>query len=455
MAEAPDHGLHEALALRVWMDRSGDVRIVGPSFGPAGAIVVELPDGSSWTVDHHDPDRLVSYEPPGPVVDSGSLSGDPVLAALVGGEVAMALGGALDVVSRSEETFDDPVRPPRPRRRGRMPSPMAELLLLVDLIDDPDVPPLARVAAGVEALRRMPPTPGGDLLFPLRGWMVESVVVAADSTERLEVAELDPRLAGDLADLLDGLDGLDAFDVRDGPGRGGADLSHGLRPLLGWLEELDGRDSAIVRSVAEPDLVGAAAAAPTGAPMAPDEGSAEHSELDLDLLAVRDAVPLRVERVSPVLVEVTTTDPSASGRWARVRRSDGLVLIGHAPMRETWDRVRDGGFIATVAVPPDLSDDDMVVAIVDEDEISAVGSAPFEDVRDAIRAGREACREGRLGKVGAARAAWERCAALWAAVGDEDRFRMAAELAELGPAGPQPRPFLADRISASQPASST
>jgi len=445
MAEAPDHGLHEALALRVWMDRSGDVRIVGPSFGPAGAIVVELPDGSSWTVDHHDPDRLVSYEPPGPVVDSGSLSGDPVLAALAGGEVAMALGGALDVVSRSEETIDDPVRPPWPRRRGWMPSPMAELLLLVDLIDDPDVPPLARVAAGVDALRRVQRTPGGDLLAPLREWMVESVVVAADSTERLDVAELDPRLVGDLVDLLDG---------RDDPGRVGADLSHGLRSLRGWLEELDGRDTTIVRSVAEPDLVGAAAAAPAGAPMAPDEGSAEHSEPDLDLLAVRDAVPLRVERVSPVLVEVTTTDPSASGRWARVRRADGLVLIGHAPMRETWDRVRDGGFSAAVAVPPDLSDDDMVVAIVEEDEISAVGSAPFEDVRDAIRAGREACREGRLGKVGAGRAAWERCAGLWAAVGDDDRSRIAAELAELGPVGPQPRPFLADRISASQPASS-
>jgi len=326
-----------------------------------------------------------------------------------------------------------------------MPSPMAELLLLVDLIDDPDVPPLARVAAGVDALRRVQRTPGGDLLAPLREWMVESVVVAADSTERLDVAELDPRLVGDLADLLDG---------RDDPGRVGADLSHGLRSLRGWLEELDGRDTTIVRSVAEPDLVGAAAAAPAGAPMAPDEGSAEHSEPDLDLLAVRDAVPLRVERVSPVLVEVTTTDPSASGRWARVRRADGLVLIGHAPMRETWDRVRDGGFSAAVAVPPDLSDDDMVVAIVEEDEISAVGSAPFEDVRDAIRAGREACREGRLGKVGAGRAAWERCAGLWAAVGDDDRSRIAAELAELGPVGPQPRPFLADRISASQPASS-
>src|SRR5689334_12158630 len=97
MAEPPIEGLY-----RRWTSVAIDgdrLEVLGRTAGPAGASVLELPDGSVWEVDHADPGRLVGLE-----VDAADAAGTPLLNAAFGGD------GAIEVVDQAEPI--DRWRPP-------------------------------------------------------------------------------------------------------------------------------------------------------------------------------------------------------------------------------------------------------------------------------------------------------------------------------------------------------
>ena len=173
MAEAPLDGLYGP---RVLLDADGTVELRGGPAGPAGVSVVELADGTVWSVDHADPTRLVGIEPPaGPAGPPWDLADSPLVIAAVGGDQALLLadladdaraamthGDRADPVADLDDDLDDELddeladaalddRPRSPRRirpNNRMGPEAGRIVVLADLSTDPDLDPLARIAAG-------------------------------------------------------------------------------------------------------------------------------------------------------------------------------------------------------------------------------------------------------------------------------------------------------------------
>jgi hypothetical protein len=417
MAEAPPNGLFWSVIDRA-ADRAeidGDRLVVDlDPCGPAGASSVELPGGDVIQVDHLDPARLVGAE-----VDGEDAGGSPLLVALFGGDGAM-------LVAERARSGRSSRRPRTSSRRGEngpsisrrraLPLDLAaqragRLVVLTDLMTDPAVDPLARVAAAAEFVESLDTTPGGDLFAPIVPRLIDGAVDAASEVDDDTVASLDPVLAGRLSAELGALLAA-GFSVT-----GSAPAA--MTPVVRLVEMLETHrrhgDAQILSAMspAEQPLDGLA-----------DAFADEWAMDDLQLAdgPVRGSTPpMSFVRRSPSVLEVTAPRVHES-QWVRVLRTDGLVALATAPLR------LDGLMLhAELVVPPDTHSRDLGLQLVGPDELDAMSGAPADLVRRAVRAGRAATSAERSGDRSAAFERWRRCAAWWGRVGDDRRARQAME----------------------------
>jgi len=447
VADLLPSGLHPGQDRDLTIVDDVTARLEGAPLGPAGAIVLRSAEGSEWWVDHADPSNFVSYEPFEPWGRGADLSDDPIVVALFGGEAALALAdrwvsaNALAEVDRGHRARRDDGPTSRRRTLGRptgralgrsSPGPVAAAVLRIDLASDPDLSPLARIAAAAEALAEIAVVPVGALLDGERRRLVRSLVEDAVMLRRDDVAALDPRLVGPLTKVL-----VRAVAVEAG-------LAERLEGLRDWLGEVDVSGHRQTQA-SEPAAVLRAAAAPQAEDVV-------HEMASFDLIAPMSEEPdpdLHIERSTPALVTVRTDRSSVRrqlGGWVSVWRTAGFVRLGIAPLMEVSDG--SDGLVARVAVPPDLAEGDYQVRVEDLDRPPPGDTAPLPRIRDAVRAGRDACRRERLGERNAARRRWQECADLWFDIGDDDRAELAAHYAEWSSPSARLVPSLADVVVA-------
>ncbi|MFM7508349.1 MAG: hypothetical protein ACKO5A_02215 [Actinomycetota bacterium] len=404
MAEAPEGGLYPLDVSRVRVERDDDrLEVTGGPFGPAGVSSVDLPDGSTWSVDHLDPARLVALD-----VESADPAGSPLLVAAFGGDGAMLLvdrAGSIDRPEVAERPEPEDQWGAARSRSGPFGSrtdsaDAGRLVVLGDLAQDTSLDPLVRIIAVVEFVARVPRTRAGDLFEPLLVPMVdlaESLVPAADPTPLAYIDGWGKRLA------LMG----DSFAARFG------DRAPGVVELL----ERRDRDEWFVAGVA-PSPRARAPRAPASMPelswfdAAPEPAAVHLEEVSETLI---------VERIGPSLLVVSTTR-SSDERWVRVLRRDSLVLLAQAPLR--LDGLLDR---AELLIPPDVHEDDIDVQIVDVAQLTNLQRRPADVIRAAVRAGRAAASAERRRDVQLAMQRWAECAELWAEVGDTERADLAAD----------------------------
>lgn len=394
MADAPRNGLYEPF---VDAEIDGDrLEVLGEPFGPAGVAAVELPDGSTWQVDHLDPGRLVGLD-----VDATDPAGSPLLLAAFGGDGAMRIA---DQARRSSN--DDLADAPRRSEEWNISSPrrLAEpaanaagrLVLLADLAEDPSLDPLARILAVVELAASTRRTPGGDLFEPLLPALVALAEELAESlADEADLRRL-PRIGpeGERRMLA-----TRAFAARFG------DRAPAVVDLFAWGHTA--MDAAMFGPAADEHFL--------VAQVAYAEDAVEPSSAQGDFVGT--------ERVTQSLFEVTATR-SDGERWVRVLRRDGLVLLAQAPLQR--DGLMDR---AELLIPPDTEDHEIEVQIVDVDQLINLHRRPAEVIRGAVRAGRAAASAERRGDIGLAMLRWNKCAELWNEVGDLDRYHLAARRA--------------------------
>ena len=379
----------------------GRLEVLGSPPGPAGVSAVELPDGSVWEVDHVRPERLVG-------LDVGATA-DPTSSALL--VAAFGGDGALFVADDSvladdvdHDRFEDwEWGTGRGRSRGVewAAEQAGRLILLADLANDEDLPPLARIAAAAEfagTVTSDDDRSGGEVLGPSAPTLLDIADELSAQVGAEDVDDLEPKLRSRLGAVLQTV-------ATDGaPARAG----------LVQLAEL------VMRPSRDHWVSGPGQAADMFAP----------TENGIDLVALQSppATPpsrgdVEVVRTGPVVADVTTAR-SDRERWVRISRRDGLVLVAQS-------RLNRDGLVdrAEVAVPEDVDVDDLLVQVLDVDEIP-FSLGPFDTVRAAVRAGRRAARASRLGQLRQAGERWERCAVLWEQAGDSHRARMARQLAD-------------------------
>jgi hypothetical protein len=404
VAEAPEGGLYPLDVSRVRVERDDDrLEVTGGPFGPAGVSSVDLPDGSTWSVDHLDPARLVALD-----VESADPAGSPLLVAAFGGDGAMLLvdqAGSIDRPEVAERPEPEDQWGAARSRSGPFGSrtdaaDAGRLVVLGDLGQDTSLDPLVRIIAVVEFVARSPRTRAGDLFEPLLVPMVdlaESLVPAADPTPLAYIDGWGKRLA------LMG----DSFAVRFG------DRAPGVVELL----ERRDRDEWFAAGVA-PSLMAPALMAPASVgELSWDDAAPELAAVHLEEVSKT----LIAERIGPSLLVVSTTR-SPDERWVRVLRRDSLVLLAQAPLR--LDGLLDR---AELLIPPDVHEDDIDVQIVDVDQLTNLQRRPADVIRAAVRAGRAAASAERRRDVQLAMQRWAECAELWAEVGDTERADLAAD----------------------------
>ncbi len=432
MADAPIAGLHPDADVRLDVDPDGaGVELLsGVAFGAAGALIVDLEDGSQWWVDATDPDQFVALDPADPWPGSAALATDPVLIALFGGDVALALSDGTGGGERRRDV---------PGRRRTLPSPVAALHLQLDLAGDADQPPLARIAAGCDVLVELDDgrIPGSRLFAGRRNQVSRQVATTARSLDEADVAGLDPRFVGHLARSVELASKLQPS------------LGNSLRALRDWLQRY-GVDEvpAVAAFPISPAGERFAAAAPSAQPDTAPVGAGTpvpHADSRSVSRCAVDEPPLVSERTTSTLLTLRCDDQDRVGQWVVVRRADGLVHIGHAPLLH-----EDGRLVARVAVPPDLADDGVHLWIeAAEDPLApAIGSAPLPNVLAAVRSGRAACRLERLGRWPEAQHLWLVCSDLWEQLGDRQRSQLARDHADWGSTAGRLQPSLADVIAA-------
>ncbi|MBM3663743.1 MAG: hypothetical protein FJW94_12870 [Actinobacteria bacterium] len=408
MAEVPEGGLYPLDVSRARVERDGDrLEVTGGPFGPAGVSSVDLPDGSTWSVDHLDPARLIALD-----VESADPAGSPLLVAAFGGDGAMLLvdrAGSIDrpeVAERPEPEDQWGAARSRPGPFGSWPdaADAGRLVVLGDLAQDTALDPLVRIIAVVEFVARVPRTPAGDLFEPLLVPMVdlaESLVPVADPTPLAYIDGWGKRLA------VMG----DSFAERFG------DRAPGVVELL----ERRDRDEWFAASVAPSPMAPALVGESLWDDAAPEPAAALAYVAPETRLAYEAPETRIVERIGPSLLVVSTTR-SSDDRWVRVLRRDSLVLLAQAPLR--LDGLLDR---AELLIPPDLHEDDIDVQIVDADQLTNLQRRPADIIRAAVRAGRAAASAERRRDVRLAMQRWVECAELWAEVGDTERADLAAD----------------------------
>ena len=388
----------------------GLLEVLGPEpAGPAGEIVVDLPDGSAWVVDHADPDQLVRLEVPG-----DDPAGSPLLIATVGGD------NALRIADAARDAGDGvPLRPRTTAPRGWEALAAGQALLQFDLTTDADLSPLTRLAALVALPEEVEVAPVGPLL--------EDVVL-----HRLRLA---PELAAEVLEELEGPDGP-ATVLPPGVAQ---ELVAGLYRLAGRLQPL-GVERAGVLEVS--DLLQRTADFMWGGPdhdqptrPRPVTDSALETEFEKELVL---AAPAMLEGPTVELGEpwlelvgvghgLVHAPGARTGSWVAVLRAGGLAPLAMVPLRPAGP----AELIATVVLPPDVGPGDVELRL-----LSAVRarrparSRPGLDaVRRAVRAGRRAARTARVVGPKGARQQWRECAQQWEEAGDP--YRAAAARARV------------------------
>ena len=382
MADVPIGGLYR-WSSTVAQVVDGRLRVGGTPFGPAGVSAVELPDGSTWEVDHADPSQLVAVE-----VDLDGDEPPPLLIAAFGEGRATELfteapSAEVDWDVVDADAFVGSVPP------GGMTGPTTmtgRLVRLADLAADPKINPLASIAATAEFLYAADGTPGGDLIAPLIPALIDRAdELAAEVSDQslLLGAKVATRVTGAI-ELLSGADatprpGLDELVVRIGESR---------------QRRCDDRSPTNRRS---------------RRPRRADAGSSGSEAGDGP----------QVEWVTGSLVRVTTP-PGGGERWVRALHVRGLVLLAQVPL----ERGREHD-VAELVVPPVLHPDDVLIEVVRRADLQAAAARPIDMIRRAIRAGRMAASDELGGRTRRAEAHWRECADLWHQIGDDRRDRLA------------------------------
>lgn len=390
MADVPAGGLYpwSPTAAQVV---DGRLRVGGTRFGPAGVSMVELPDGSSWQVDHVDPGRLVAIE-----IDLDGDEPPPLLIAAFGPEGATEL---LESASSLTDTDGD-VADEEPGFVGSGPSGgltgpttlAGRLVRLADLAADPTITPIAGIAATAEVVRWLDGTPGGDLIAPI----LPSLLDRADDLAA-EVSDASLVLDAKFAARVSGaVEALARFDVSPRPG----------------FEQL------LVRLSASPRRSGRGDGRITRRRRAEPSERAQIAAMRSD---PRTGDGLHVEWVTGSLARVTAA-PGGEDRWVRALHVRGLVLLAQAPLERGSDHD-----VADLVLPPVLEPDDVHIEVVRQADLHAAAARPIDLIRRAIRIGRMAASDEFGGRTSRAATHWSECAGLWFEVGDEQRAEAARQ----------------------------
>ncbi|MFZ4434620.1 MAG: hypothetical protein ACOYOQ_15615 [Microthrixaceae bacterium] len=405
MADNPTGGIYPPW-LAVPRVAGGRLRVSGRPFGPAGASIVELPDGSSWEVDHADPSTLVAIDVP--------LTDDdlpPLLLAAYGEERAVALLEAAASAPDTDEGDDVPDPGTYLSLPQLVPSQAAAeaggLVQLVDLADDPTIAPLARIAAAAQAVSQVEFTPGGDLIAQLVPMLIDR---AAELTVDVSHDVL-PHNSKDAYTVESALRSLRA--AAGTPRVEFEDLTERIGLGIG-RRHLDARPGPrrrrAIDAFARPEHAGDATEA------------------------------VRTEWISSSLVRVTAPS-SMEERWVRALHVRGLTMIALVPMQQLGDTD-----VAEFVVPPILERDDLRVQIVDRTELPIEPERPIERLRLAIETGRIAASDERAGHGIRAAQHWSDCAQLWEELDDHHRAGEARSRAGRATSGSSRRGWLADDL---------
>lgn len=451
------------------------LEVLGATAGPAGSSAIDLPSGGTWEVDHLDPAIPVRFE-----VELRGADRSPLLIAAFGGDGALYLADQA-VEHRSElrsdwesaaevvPTAPDPLlrRPNRQdflrRRAGRVaddPDLMAgRIVVLNDLASDTRSDPLARVAAMTELLLRAYAVSGGELLMPARPGIVEMAATLAAEVDDDQLNALGTHTIARLASMLTRVGGT---------GRGSGS------PLVGLAERA--RSISLLRT---PSMAAVAARHPGVVSLAdlpdpepsepdtpngdPTDGKGPHDGEGVPPVVLAMRLPsavqvssddlgsaaefLDLQRLGSAHVRVSVTRDDRE-RWVRLTHARS-----HLPLAQAALRRRDLLEVADLVVPPGLTDDDLVIELVDPTDPTFRDARAMHVIHGAVRQGRVAARRTRVHGAASARAEWDRCADMWAMVGDPGREGMARALAE-GEAAPPIEPYLADHVTEALTASS-
>ncbi len=391
------------------------LEVLGKPFGPAGVSVTELPDGSTWQVDHADPATLVGLD-----VDADTGPDAPLLVTAFGGDGAMFIAdGAVPADEYQPRAVSGRRSSPRRVTSGRRPGRPAEeagaLVVLSDLADDTSLHPVARVAAVVELAEHARGAPGGRLFATAAPALLDRAETWCERIDDTELDDLDPKQAVRLSSAIQ------AATSQNGR----------QRPALRRLAQRLG-DAVLSGYVEDSALRVAASPLP-----------AQATDVDDGFVTEPPPSGTSLEWISDTVARVHTTR-SDEDRWVRVLRRDGLVLLALAPLERTGLVDRAG-----VALPPDLRNDELIIQLVADDEFPLLNADHIELARAAVQAGRTAARATRLGDRSAAEAEWEKCAQLWDRAGDRLRTEQARQLGYGYRSGPNRRTLLVDLVSRS------
>jgi hypothetical protein len=418
-------GPAEVLEVRSWLA------------GPAGVASVSM-RGVDVEVDVAEP-GLVALA----TVTGATRDAEPVLAALLGRDrarAALRVRSAAPVVLAPDEERYATRRLGTPRA-GRDPSsPLARLALCRLDLEDPALPPLARVAAHAEAAA------------------AARLLSAGAGTGVGGDLGLDAAARADAAAAFALLDGLGEIELPDASTAD--ELTAALRAAARWLDGEREPPRFRVRPAAADRLYDAMATEAFPAPAAAPAGGGQRllrSAVEERARPKLAAVPTVVPEVDVDAVATGRLPAGAVARWrgpaeleVRARGAAGETALwvradldDGTPMAVVPVRADGDDAVARLLVPPAAAPR-LRVDVTHRPDVPRRSDAAAATAR-ALRAGVDACRAERTGDAWRARERWAESARRWAEAGDERRSRLARQYEGAGSRQPS-RPTVADRL---------
>ena len=283
--------------------------VLGHLPGPAGVSTVTMPDLSTWQVDHANPAVLVGMD----LFDLDPTTSPLLLTAFGGDEVLFILEDAAragDDGALTEVQANRPGPAVGPQtRRSMAPQQAGRLILLADLSEDPNLHPLARLAAALQGSNELATGRGPAVLESLARTLFESAARLANEVDGDDLGWLGQTSSHLLREALS-----TAREAHAAEFFGGSGLAAGLERLRSELDRSISFD-VVASRIADDSDSGAAAGL-----LESELSAAAGPAMRAQTLEERDQVDFR--RTHESLVEVTVSRDSKR-RWAELLRRDG------------------------------------------------------------------------------------------------------------------------------------
>ena len=272
--------------------------VLGHLPGPAGVSTVTMPDLSTWQVDHANPAVLVGMD----LFDLDPTTSPLLLTAFGGDEVLFILE---DAVRAGDDGALTEVQANRPgpavgpqTRRSMAPQQAGRLILLADLSEDPNLHPLARLAAALQGSNELATGRGPAVLESLARTLFESAARLANEVDGDDLGWLGQTSSHLLREALS-----TAREAHAAEFFGGSGLAAGLERLRSELDRSISFD-VVASRIADDSDSGAAAGL-----LESELSAAAGPAMRAQTLEERDQVDFR--RTHESLVEVTVRAASA------------------------------------------------------------------------------------------------------------------------------------------------